>query len=215
MEVHAILSSGVDSNIYLLLLEDYAYLIDTGTGSNEDRIVKQVTKSLGSRRVSGIILTHIHIDHSGGASGLSRRLNAPVMIHESESLPLEKGDNHAACSWLLGMNLSPVKPRGLKGGETLPGGVEVIHTPGHSAGSITLYHKDSKSLFPGDTFFLYGGVGRWDLPGGDLPLLERSLRSLRRLDFEGVYPGHGGYTFSSGKDHLEMALFSLGMEEPE
>jgi glyoxylase-like metal-dependent hydrolase (beta-lactamase superfamily II) len=210
MKVHPILGAGNDSNVYLLLLDESAYLVDTGTGMHTDKVIMEVHANLGPRKLYSIILTHIHFDHSGGAGELSRLFNAPVMIHDSEAHALEKGDDQIACSWMLGAKLAPVKPKRLSGGELLPGGIEVMHTPGHSQGSVSLYHRESKSLFPGDTFFLYGGVGRWDLPSGDLGLLIASLKSLSKVDFERVYPGHGGFVESGGKEQLEMAMGSLG-----
>lgn len=132
------------------------------------------------------------------------------MIHDAEAPALEKGDEKLSCAWMIGARLKPVKPKKLIGGEFLPGRIEVIHTPGHSQGSISLYHQESKSLFPGDVFFLYGGIGRWDLPTGNYQLLLDSIRSLMKLDIERVYPGHGGFVESGGKEQLEMALGSIG-----
>jgi hydroxyacylglutathione hydrolase len=66
----------------------------------------------------------------------------------------------------------------------------VIHTPGHSPGSICLYWEDEKVLISGDTIF-YMGVGRTDLPGGDIESLARSIKELSRLPIDFLIPGHG------------------------
>jgi hydroxyacylglutathione hydrolase len=66
----------------------------------------------------------------------------------------------------------------------------VIPTPGHSPGSICLYWEKEKVLFSGDTLF-YMGVGRTDLYGGNLEMLEKSLQTLARLEIEYLIPGHG------------------------
>jgi hydroxyacylglutathione hydrolase len=75
----------------------------------------------------------------------------------------------------------------LKVGDTR---LSVIPTPGHSPGSICLYHPKEKLLISGDTLF-YMGVGRTDLPGGDLDQLKDSIERLAKLDVEYVLPGHG------------------------
>lgn len=69
--------------------------------------------------------------------------------------------------------------------------LRVIHTPGHTPGSICLYEAQSKSLFSGDTVFPYGSVGRTDLPGGSSRDLIRSISRLVKLDVSVLYPGHG------------------------
>ena len=67
--------------------------------------------------------------------------------------------------------------------------LQILHTPGHSPGSISLYWPDNRVLITGDVLF-YGGVGRTDLPGGDGKLLKRSIERLSELDIEYVLPGH-------------------------
>jgi glyoxylase-like metal-dependent hydrolase (beta-lactamase superfamily II) len=67
---------------------------------------------------------------------------------------------------------------------------EVIHTPGHSPGSVCIYWPERKVLFTGDVVFNQG-VGRTDLPGGDGEQLKESIRNLSRLDVEYLLPGHG------------------------
>ncbi len=94
--------------------------------------------------------------------------------------------------------------RTLKDKETLDLGdvkLKVIHTPGHTPGSICLYEPRSKSLFSGDTVFPFGSVGRTDLPGGDAKEIIHSIKRLKIL-----YPGHGEI---STKDVNEQIMNSL------
>lgn len=135
-------------------------------------------------RVAGIIQTHGHWDHSAGSPALSKKFNAPILRHPAEPAS--------------GMFHRPKKSDGervrdLNDGDTVRLGdnlFTVIHTPGHSPGSICLYTPGT--LFCGDLIF-QNSVGRWDLAGGSLPELIKSLRErLSRLpDDVQVFPGHG------------------------
>ncbi|MCK4247341.1 MAG: MBL fold metallo-hydrolase, partial [Methanomicrobia archaeon] len=79
--------------------------------------------------------------------------------------------------------------------------LEVLHTPGHTDGSICLYDEAKKIMFSGDTFFI-DGIGRTDLPSGNEEALKESLERLASLDIEKVYPGHGRV----GKCDIESIL---------
>ncbi|MEE8403197.1 MAG: MBL fold metallo-hydrolase, partial [Candidatus Hydrothermarchaeaceae archaeon] len=82
--------------------------------------------------------------------------------------------------------------------------LKVIHTPGHTIGSISLFLEDERALFSGDTLFTNGGFGRTDL-GGDAKMLLNSLERLKDVNFDMLYPGHEGVA-ENGKGHLQMAL---------
>ncbi len=144
-----------------------------------------------------IILTHAHFDHAGAAAELQEETGAQVLAHEKDALLLKNTDAQAA---LFGMQTSrPPRPDYfLKGGDSIKIGdveMEVIETPGHTPGGISLYVKDAKVVFTGDTLF-WGSIGRTDLPGGDFNTIIHSLKDkLGRLpDDTKVYPGHGDDT---------------------
>ncbi len=160
---------------------------------------KKITATLQENdlKLKYIILTHAHFDHAGAARELKDKTGAQVMVHENDALLLK---NTAAQAALFGMQTArPPKPDVfLKGGDRIKIGdveMEVIETPGHTPGGISLYVNQASLVFTGDTLF-WGSIGRTDLPGGDFNTIIHSLKDkLGRLpDDTKVYPGHGDDT---------------------
>jgi glyoxylase-like metal-dependent hydrolase (beta-lactamase superfamily II) len=144
-----------------------------------------------------IVVTHAHIDHVGGAALLKRATGAPVLLNQRDLGLL--GAMEMQAGW-LGVPTPEVAPPdesaedGLTVGlTTLP--AEVIHTPGHTPGSICLLFPAQHLLIAGDTLFA-GSIGRTDLPGGDGRQILQSLRDrlLVLPDTTRVLPGHGAET---------------------
>jgi len=144
-----------------------------------------------------IVVTHAHIDHVGGAMKLKVATGAPILMNQKDEALLKMLDMQA--TW-IGM-----KPPGavqvdeaVGEGRILKVGnlsSTVIHTPGHTEGSICLYFPEQKTLIAGDTLFA-GSIGRTDLPGGSYEKIIRSLHNqlMQLPDETQVVPGHGPAT---------------------
>lgn len=147
--------------------------------------------------VKQIVVTHAHIDHVGGAMKLKQATGAPILLNQKDHMLLKMLPLQAA--W-VGM-ASPGKveiDQPLTAGETLHTGsleASVLHTPGHTEGSVCLYFAAEQKLIAGDTLFA-GSIGRTDLPGGSFEKIMRSLHHtvMALPDETVVVPGHGPLT---------------------
>jgi glyoxylase-like metal-dependent hydrolase (beta-lactamase superfamily II) len=209
MQIYRIGGVGFDSNIYLID-DEIPALVDAGTGMRFRAVRSQIKKlGFGLSDIRLLVNTHCHFDHAGGDRDFVDASGCEVTIHEFEARLLESGDAAVSCAAMFGEELRPVEvSRALKEGDMLELGeliLEVIHTPGHTVGGISLYNSDRRILFSGDTVFC-GGVGRTDLPTGDEKALGQSLERLRGLAVEKLYPGHGPAAERDGGKYILEAI---------
>jgi hydroxyacylglutathione hydrolase len=182
-------------NPYLLVCSETRQALLIDPGDEADLLWQAIVDAQAT--LSAIVLTHAHLDHVGAVEAIRARAQVPVYLHPDDDELLAHVPQQAA---LFGLHAAPVPPaeRRLAHGEPLQCGnitLHVIHTPGHSPGSVCLYDESSGTLIAGDTLFRRS-VGRTDLPGGNASTLLRSIRDqLWPLpDDVQVYPGHGPAT---------------------
>jgi glyoxylase-like metal-dependent hydrolase (beta-lactamase superfamily II) len=169
-----------------------AIVIDPG--DDADRLAESLAAK--GLTVTAIVATHAHFDHIVAAGRLRELTGAPFYLHAADKPLLEWMQESGRM--FLGVDL-PAPPEvdseAREGDRLVAGtvGLEVVHTPGHSPGSISLIADDA--VFAGDTLFA-GSIGRTDLPGGDTQaLLDAVKDKLFRLEGDlPVYPGHGPAT---------------------
>ena len=195
--IHEILPVGMLAcNCSILGDEQSGEAIVIDPGDEIERVQEILARN--NLKAKYLIATHAHIDHVGGLAELKHSTGAAVLMHEGD-LPLYQNlDTQAEWLGVLPPGVVEVD-QFLKEGDTLRCGairLEVLHTPGHSPGSLSLHMPGERPLiFSGDTLF-QGSIGRTDLWGGSFEQIIRSIRS-RLLVFPNVtpvFPGHGPET---------------------
>jgi glyoxylase-like metal-dependent hydrolase (beta-lactamase superfamily II) len=208
LKIETLALGAFEANAYLLVSDDgrQAILIDA-----PDEIEPMIDLATSLGVVPELLVhTHGHVDHMAGNELLKRRWpDLRIAIHEADAVMLESPERNLSALFGEGAT-SPPADRLLKDGDKIVLGeetLEVLHTPGHTAGGIGLYLSHPRSgpplVFTGDTLFA-GSIGRTDFPGGDSKQLLRSIRAkLLTLPDETVcYPGHGPPT-TIGRERRE------------
>lgn len=185
----------LECNCILLGDEASAEAIVIDPGDNVSRIHRRLTEH--GLTLRQILITHGHIDHIGGALRLKRLTGAPIYLHENDLPLLAHMDEQAA--W-VGIDTPQIAAPDAALAEGQQVGLaaypaSVLHTPGHTQGSVCLHFVPMKLLVAGDTLFA-GSIGRTDLPGGDSTQILDSIhaRLLTLPDETRVLPGHGPAT---------------------
>jgi len=215
MTVKPFVVSPFAENCYVCHDAGEAVLIDPGTTTEAERrtVLDYVTRN--DLRVRHLLLTHAHIDHVFGCAFFAREFGMRWKLHEAD-LPLL--DNAALQAQMFGVELErpPAPETSLEEGGTVRFGKavwQVLHTPGHSPGSVSFYDEASGFVIGGDVLF-QGSIGRTDLWGGSMETLLHSIRTklLALPDETTVYAGHGPST-TIGQERRTNP-FLAGGDEP-
>lgn len=194
IKIEAFSLGPLQTNAYLVSLpeENRGFVIDPGMDP------QPLLKRIAGMEIEAIVLTHAHFDHIGGVDAVRRLKGCPVYLHDAEADWLTNPKRNGSVMWpeLCGPITTDPAEYALDDGQELKllGIVfKVLHTPGHSPGSVSLLYGNH--LFGGDVLFRLS-VGRTDLPGGDeQDLLDSIHDKLFKLPDETiVYPGHGSRT---------------------
>ena len=172
-----------DSNIYILKLDKEIIAIDAGNSACYEDVKKEIKEIIDPKKVSKVLLTHLHYDH---LSCFDLFENAEFYAHKEAIKDFEKNSYSSILSkevvedFNVKLNPLPEKISGL----------EVIHTPGHTLGSVCYYLKEKKIMFSGDTLFFNDNFGRTDLPTSAPEKIKDSLKKISKYDIEILCPGH-------------------------
>ncbi|PIQ60936.1 MAG: MBL fold metallo-hydrolase [Bacteroidetes bacterium CG12_big_fil_rev_8_21_14_0_65_60_17] len=197
MTVRSFTCNPFQTNGYLVDADGEVVVIDPSCMTDEEinHVVRLVEIAGGA--LTAILLTHAHIDHIFGVQALVDRYGVDVHVHGADEPLLSRAAEQAA---LFGMDLT--EPRGpftpLVPGVPLRVGDrtwDVLHTPGHSPGSVTFVDQTERMAFSGDVLFM-DSIGRTDLWQGSLPILMESIfQQLAPLGSDmQIFPGHGDVT---------------------
>ncbi len=203
MRIEALVVPPLGNNVFIVYEDgsDEALVIDVAQGAHH---IEQRVKEL-DLKITMIINTHGHADHTIEDDILRSVTGAKLAIHELDVYRLAIEDEASAELHLL---RTPIEPDiQLSDGQEIKfgkvGSLSVIHTPGHTEGSVCLYEEKRGQLFSGDTLFA-AGYGRVDGLGADRRSMIASLKKLLKLPKQTeVYPGHGNFTTIGNEDWLK------------
>jgi len=198
MQVAVFTFNAFSENTYILYDDSKeCIIIDPGCNSSDEEAILTGFIEANSLIPVTLLNTHCHIDHVLGNKFIADKYNLHLVAHEIEKIVLEAARISADLYGIKYID-SPEIHQFISEGEKLSFGnseLEVLFTPGHSPGSISLFHEESNQLIAGDVLF-QGSIGRTDLPGGDFETLIRSIKDkiFPLGDEVIVYSGHGPST---------------------
>ena len=229
------LTDPLDCHVYLLDGGSELALIDTGVGRDVPAIAAQI-EAAGSdpTGITKILVTHLHLDHAGGAAELQQLCGAEIIASQDVAGWLETGDEEAASlvaarqtgMYPLENRLRPVaSATAAADGDVINVGsltVTVVKADGHSRGHLAFLIDDCanredgthRALFSGDALFFGGRIvlqNIWDCS------LEESIATVKRfaeLEFTQFFPGHGSFSLQDGKRHIDAAMSHITQLQP-
>ena len=194
MILHTVPVGITQTNCYIVGCQETQEGVVIDPGGHPQRILKVLDET--GLTIRYVLNTHCHFDHMGANAEIVAATGAPLALHPAE-LPMLRARGGAAL-FGVSVNKSPLPDLKLEPDQVLEVGqlrFQVLHTPGHSPGSLTFYLEEEKVAFDGDVLFRMG-IGRHDLPGGNFQTLEHSIRAVlfAMPDDTMLYPGHGPET---------------------
>ena len=214
-------------NAYLLVEEECLTLIDAGLPGDGKKIFGYIDH-IGRRpsELARVIVTHSHPDHTGPLKSLSQVTGATIMAHRADTRYREKtksnrlhypGQPPALTRTLPFLHHIPAHSL-LEDGQVLPvmGGLQVLHTPGHTPGSVCLYLEEPGILFTGDTLLADGHCFRRPVPfpGTNFRDYRKSVERLATLPFEAAFVGHGTSLLQDARIRLQDMLENYSWMAP-
>ncbi|NMC67173.1 MAG: MBL fold metallo-hydrolase [Spirochaetales bacterium] len=199
MEIKRFIVGPLNTNCYHVFIDNQSILIDPGFEDEE------LLSFLNGKKIDYIIFTHYHIDHILGYHNIKKVIleGAKTIIHKNDydflNDPMING------AGFIGFDFEKIEDVTFFDGEEyeLFSGCKLIHTPGHTPGSIVVYFEKEQIMFSGDTIFA-NGIGRTDLPGADAKKMISSIRKLLQYPSETkIYPGHEEST-TLGKERYSL-----------
>lgn len=161
MQIQSVKVGRLECNCYILDIDNYVLIVDPGDD------YEKIKKTIGNRKILGILITHNHFDHVGALSDFINEKN--VRIYRCDNVEEKK----YKCG---------------------PFEFEIIFTKGHSEDSISFYFDKENIMFVGD-FIFANSIGRCDLEGGDISKMKESIKMIKKYDDNIIlYPGHGNKT---------------------
>lgn len=198
MHIQSFTFNPFSENTYVLYDETgECIILDPGCAFPDEEAELSQFIAAKNLTVKNVLLTHAHVDHIFGCDYVCKTYNVGITMHKDDHFFLQRGPQ-IGMMYGFPVKEAPEPEAYLNEGDTFTVGnttLTVLHTPGHSPGSITFIHTDSKSILSGDVLF-QGSIGRPDLPGGNLEILLDNIRTKLFIlpdDFQ-VFSGHGPVT---------------------
>jgi hydroxyacylglutathione hydrolase len=219
------LSNPYDCNVYLITAGDQVLVVDSGCGLDTDILADRIQRDAAGLPVAGIVLTHAHADHAGGAARLPALLGTAAYAGDLTACLVAAGDHdQLGLTAAIKAGLYPPDYRfapapGVRDAAGLLGGLtavraQAVPAPGHSRDhTCYLIQTDRhRYLLSGDLVFARGRIALLGTPDADVPALRESLSRVRDLAPDVLLPGHGVPVLADAVWHLDQALneFDLG-----